>query len=146
MADYAPSSFYCEASDKKGHGRQIRVHPESHGRVSILVNDAALPYRTQEDFVRDAVVHRWQWLSDNEDNPLIKQESARLSAQAELDRQRGIVDAERVLVDSLKVSINDPDKRLMLSRGQIDKTLASFVIPSMRDAAERLVVGLSFES
>lgn len=144
MPSYDPTNFYCEAVDKKGHGRQVRIHPESHGQIAALLSDPALPYRTYDDFVRDAVVHRLHWLEENKDNEQLRTESKRLLAQATLDRQARIVDAEKALVMALRDTVNTPERRIYLTQEQITDTLASLTTPSLRDEAERIVAGFSF--
>lgn len=58
---YDPNHFYTEASDKSGRGDPVnaRIPPQIAGTIAALVQSGKVPeYRTQSDFIRDAVVHR----------------------------------------------------------------------------------------
>ena len=58
---YDPSKFYVQATDKKGHSKNLRLHllPEIVGRIESLIQAGTFPaYRTSGDFLRDAVYHR----------------------------------------------------------------------------------------
>ena len=60
-SSYDPDKFYTEASDKSGRGDPVnaRIPPQIAGTIAALVQSAKIPeYRTQSDFIRDAVVHR----------------------------------------------------------------------------------------
>lgn len=143
MPSYSEFNFYCEASDKRGHSHQIRIPPDIHGHLSAILSDTTLPYKTFQDFVRDALVHRCHFLEENKDNEQIKSESKRLLAQATLDRQSRVVAAERAVVDSLRQAVNDPERRVQLTREQIEDAISSISLTSLRDEAERAVSGIS---
>ncbi len=143
LASYSKSAFYCEASDKRGHSQQIRINPETHGHLAAILANPSLPYKTYQDFARDAIVHRLHWLEENMDDEAIKAEARRLLAQAELDRRARIISSERRLVDSLREAVNTPEQRVFLTREQIDETLAAITTPVLHDEAERVVSGLS---
>lgn len=58
---YDPDKYYTEASDKNGRGDPVntRIPPQIAGSIAALVQSGKIPeYRTQSDFIRDAVVHR----------------------------------------------------------------------------------------
>lgn len=132
MAEYSPSSFYCEGSDKKGHGRQIRIHPDSHGQVAVILANTDLPYNTYEDFVRDAVVHRWHWLAEHTDDPQIKKYAKLLESQAGVEAQQNLVAAERKLVASFRASLATADTAHYVTRAQLTEALTSCETPSLK--------------
>lgn len=58
---YSRDSFYVTATDDKGHSSKVRISvpPSLKGQLSALIASKVLPmYRTEEDFHRDAIVHR----------------------------------------------------------------------------------------
>ena len=60
-SSYDPDKFYTEASDKSGRGDPVtaRLPSQASGSIAALVQSAKIPeYRTQSDFIRDAVIHR----------------------------------------------------------------------------------------
>lgn len=68
MSDYSPDKFYTHATDKKGHCVSIRtaVPPNLSSEIDTLIASRKYPdYKTPQDFVRDAVFHRLQWLNEN---------------------------------------------------------------------------------
>lgn len=71
-SDYAPSKFYCSASDDHGHSRVVRFDapPSLAGQVAELIAERAFPvYRSAADFYRDAIHHRLRYLADADINP-----------------------------------------------------------------------------
>lgn len=88
--DYSIAEFYCKATDGRGHSDnlRVRVKPEMAGEVAALVSSGRIPdYTTPQDFIRDAMVHRLRWLSENVDD---RDLSARLA-----DKVRTLVMKER---------------------------------------------------
>lgn len=68
---YDPDKFYTEASDKTGRGEPstVRLPAQVGGSIAALVQSAKIPeYRTQSDFIRDAVVHRLQSIGEKIDS------------------------------------------------------------------------------
>jgi len=67
---YSPTKFYTRASDSKGHREEIRVKlpPDIYDAIGRIVRpDGKGPipeYRTMQDFMRDAAVHRLKQLHD----------------------------------------------------------------------------------
>jgi len=68
---YDPSKYYTEASDKSGRGdpANARIPPQIAGTIAALVQSAKIPeYRTQSDFIRDAIVHRLHTIGEKIDD------------------------------------------------------------------------------
>jgi Arc/MetJ-type ribon-helix-helix transcriptional regulator len=68
---YDPEKFYTEASDKGGRGDPVnaRIPPQVAGTIAALVQSGKIPqYRTQSDFIRDAVVHRLHTIGEKVDS------------------------------------------------------------------------------
>lgn len=59
-AAYDQDRIYAHSTDGKGHYERIRVKltPSMEAELARLVASQALPYRTIEDVIRDALVHR----------------------------------------------------------------------------------------
>lgn len=63
---YSPERFYTEAADRQGHRAWLRVPVPTHvaGRIAELIASREIPaYRTPQDLIRDALVHRLYYLT-----------------------------------------------------------------------------------
>lgn len=62
---YDPDEFYVTSIDKRGHGEKFYIKVPQHipGEISAIVARLGC-YRTNQDFVRDAIVHRLMALKD----------------------------------------------------------------------------------
>lgn len=72
--DYDVNSFYPEGTDGRGHSDNFRVRlkPEIAGEIAALVASGLIPeYTTPSAVIRDSIVHRLHWLSENTDNPVL---------------------------------------------------------------------------
>lgn len=60
---YRPDRFYTKSTDQRGHGEkiQVRVPQGIDSQVHAAVRDIP-EYRSLQDFVRDALVHRLEWV------------------------------------------------------------------------------------
>lgn len=63
---YDIDNFYIRSTDSKGHSEnvQARLSPAMVGELGALIHSQQLPYRTVQDFIRDACVHRAKYVSD----------------------------------------------------------------------------------
>lgn len=64
---YDPRKFYVAASDKKGHSAkyQVPVPTTVAGEISKLVQSGFVEeYGSAQDFIRDAIIHRLQFISE----------------------------------------------------------------------------------
>ncbi len=96
--EYDPEKFYTRSKDKQGHSSTLRINLPDYlmANLAELVQSKAIPaYRTREDFVRDAIVHRYAWVVDQLQNTT-------LATHFEAERQRLniIEDAARRLAES----------------------------------------------
>lgn len=69
---YSKSMFYTQASDKKGHSAKITVKFPVNvaGELASAVQSGKIPdYKTAQDFVRDAVIHRLHDIQGLIDDP-----------------------------------------------------------------------------
>lgn len=65
---YSPNKFYTRSTDSKGHREEIRLKlsPDLADALSIIVQSKAIPeYRTVQDIIRDAIVHRLHYLHES---------------------------------------------------------------------------------
>lgn len=138
-SEYSPESFYCGATDTKGHSRVMRVHPDAHGPVSILVSDDRLPYKTFDDFVRDAVAHRWRWVAEHLNDPFIMEQADLLIEISRLENQKKQVARERHLVDELRTAIADPAASHYLTAEQLNSSLRSVKTPSLNNELTAII-------
>jgi hypothetical protein len=66
-SSYDPNKFYTEGSDKSGRGdpTSVRFPPQTASAIAALVQSGKIDaYRTTSEFVRDAVIHRLQYIGE----------------------------------------------------------------------------------
>ena len=69
---YNPNGFYTQASDKKGHSAKITVKVPVNvaGEIASAVASGRIgEYKTAQDFLRDAVIHRLHSIQPLLDDP-----------------------------------------------------------------------------
>lgn len=137
--EYSVSNFYCGSKDKQGHSRVVRINPSSYGPVSELLADPSNPYKTYDDFARDAIVHRWQWLADNTNDPKVKREAKRLKAAAEMDRNKRISDTEDALIRQVSEAVMNPSLRVMTTKDQLLEVLDSLELVHNRNKLQEII-------
>jgi Arc/MetJ-type ribon-helix-helix transcriptional regulator len=103
--EYSIDEFYCEATDGRGHSdnHRVRLKPQISGEIGALVESGRIPeYSTSSAFIRDAIVHRLRWLSENLDDP-------RLAARLAEGVRRTVIEEQTqryiTLVDSFEEMI-----------------------------------------
>jgi len=59
-SSYSPDRFYIRTSDSRGHSAMItfRVLPEALSALQQIQQSREFPYRTYQDIIRDAIIHR----------------------------------------------------------------------------------------
>jgi len=67
---YSPDNLYTQSVDGKGHGDLLHVRMKSWitSKISQLVVSRKFGYKTPQDFVRDAIVHRLQYWAEREES------------------------------------------------------------------------------
>ncbi len=65
---YALDKFFMRTSDSNGHTSLIHVKlgPNLHNMLNMLVGDDQLPYTSQASVIRDALVHRVRYILDQQ--------------------------------------------------------------------------------
>lgn len=64
---YSPDNYYTYSVDGKGHKEKynLPVPPSVYGRIGELIaSKKVAQYRTPQDFIRDAIIHRLAYLND----------------------------------------------------------------------------------
>lgn len=99
---YSEDRFYTKSSDQRGHSQMLRVWlPQGiDAQVYAAVNDIP-QYRTVQDFVRDAIVHRLEYLQ--------KRYKISKAMQRLLDLERSRAESERrsAEVDTMTAAIDE---------------------------------------
>lgn len=118
---YALDRFYCASTNAHDHSETIQLKLPKHVKVLInqfVGNDELPAYRSVNDVVRDALVHRLQWIQDfYAASPALKawiiMETTRNqleTIQAEMTAQRQLVEFFREVIDS---AVADQDRTTM---------------------------------
>lgn len=91
--EYDTANFYVGSVDKRGHGSSMRVPDNVHSQILAVVNYDGFPYRSAQDFYRDAGVHRMHWLREHTDDEALRRVIDGYLAQVEAERIVELVDA-----------------------------------------------------
>lgn len=126
MEEYDASRFYIHSTDKRGHSTQVRVSlpPDQMRRMSQLVQSGKYPYRTYQDFLRDAMIHRMASLGEQDDEAkVIANEWTVAALFAEVDERYEV--GEKILDSARRQfsSIETEDDRVDL-KGRLQNALA----------------------
>ena len=106
--EYSEAEFITRSTDHHGHFRHMRVNvpPEVAARVEAIVATKTIPaYRTGQDLIRDAIMHRLHWLEERIEDPELarvlaneRRRSSYSQAKQEIEELTQLVaDAETVL-------------------------------------------------
>ncbi len=116
---YALERFYTRSTDGNGHSELIHVKlsPLLKGQLIAVVEERGLTaYRTQADVVRDALIHRLKWLSDNTDSAINLAELEQEQRQAQLDQAKRQRDAWKKYLTDLDAQLTE-----MIEDGELDE-------------------------
>lgn len=107
---YALERFYTRSTDGNGHSDliHVKISPLLHGQIIAAVEDRSLTaYRTQADVVRDALIHRLKWLSDNYSSAVNLAELEQEQRQAQLDQTKRQRDAWKKYLNDLDTQLTE---------------------------------------
>jgi hypothetical protein len=106
---YSRDQFYVTATDNRGHSLKVRlsVPPPVKGQIAALIASKAIPmYRTEEDFHRDALVHRLHDLSEFlQGDHIVSSEIASMSRIMQAEAQLEILSRRKQLDEDAEVLI-----------------------------------------
>lgn len=145
--DYSPDEFYIASKDKSRESVSWRVNVPAYvaGQVSAIVQQRNFPvYRTREDFVRDAIVHRMHYLGTmtQDTRMLLIVEQERKRSRTEM--MRWMAEMENDIVQNLTIAASRPIHNPSVVqdiRGQLQDLLISDS-PDVRRAAHHLLDSL----
>ena len=70
QTDYDPNRFYIHSTNRHNHSTSVRTiprttsfPPEIVAEMAQIVDDPRTPYRSKQDLIRDAVIHRLHHLA-----------------------------------------------------------------------------------
>lgn len=114
-SEYDATNFYIGSVDKRGHGSSMRVPDNVHSQILAVVNHDGFPYRSAQDFYRDAGVHRMHWLREHTDDESLRRVIDGYLAQMEAER---IVD----LVETVAQAVREIPERVksMVEMGEME--------------------------
>lgn len=116
--EYSVEKFYLHSKNPHDHAEQmnLKLPPDQLAQIDAVVGSDQLPYESRQDFIRDAIVHRNHWLTEQRaiSNPewiewvTIQEFLGRVEAQKRQDEARdSIVDLARL---SLQATQTRADK------------------------------------
>ena len=105
--EYNPAKTYTRSSDRQGHRDYLRVPIPRD--LSAIVHRAVqtLPtFESPQDLVRDALVHRLQWLANHHDMLDIAEDLRKQTLAAEVERVQVGIAADSEYVNECKRSLD----------------------------------------
>lgn len=115
-SEYDIDRIYTRAADKRGHKDTVHVpiSPGMYGSISHLVSLQVVPgYRSVQDFIRDAIVHRLRYMNEQVKDGRIRSELTAEMMLAELEmHQRQMADLNAVVEGTealLKAAVESKD-------------------------------------
>lgn len=113
--NYSPDTIYTRSTDGHGHYEQLRnvkVSPAVYAVLSEMLARGDLPdYRTVADFVRDALLHRLHYISQNIGSlaQVVNEEIVAAEMATRIARNRHRADTVRVYSEQLATLEQDGD-------------------------------------
>lgn len=129
--DYDEKNIYTRATDDSGHKETFHtpVPPLLFAQVNQLANDIPW-YRSPQDLVRDAIVHRVRWLTENQDDPELRRLFIPILMDANIAYEEEKQAANEAAVERLKKALQTSvvkqdeslrEKVLEWAEGQVDE-------------------------
>lgn len=119
---YSPEKYYTYSVDARGHKETIRVPfpPSVYGRIGELIASKRVSqYRTPQDFIRDAVIHRLEYLNDFLKDvgiaDTIKHEMLLSQVEDEARQQRQLESLVKRTAEELEIAYGRQDRTMMKS-------------------------------
>ena len=102
---YNPNAYYTQASDKKGHSAKmgVKIPVTIAGEVGVVVSSDKIPeYRTVQDFIRDAIIHRLHDIQQILDDPDLERKLTMYTIHDEAMRSKQARDQYADMMESLQ--------------------------------------------
>lgn len=118
---YDIDKFYTRSTDGKGHSEnvQAKLSPAMIGEIGELLHARVLPYKTVQDFIRDACIHRAKYVH----------------ALLETKRIEGLSFGKLVAAEAKLIQYEQQRERRHLGQRLLDATAAEF--KELTDAGKR---------
>lgn len=115
---YSRAKYYMRATDGKGHSQnmQVKVTEQIGGMIGALVASGMTRYKTPQDFVRDAIVHRLHDMHEMGRAGLIEGQLPEVIALAQIEQAGVERDARHALCERTGAEIET-----LVQRGQTDE-------------------------
>lgn len=89
--DYDPNKFYLSSRDKDKESMTITANVSRSllGELDAIIHTRKVPYRTKQDFIRDALYHRMHFINEymNGGNPQMERVLSAVLAKADAERR-----------------------------------------------------------
>lgn len=137
-AAYSIDGYYTRSKDQQGHSTvyHVRMPDFVAGRIAAIIESKTVPdYKTAADFIRDAIVHRLHYLSEQVITGKLSDELQRAINRVALENHTLAYLEEIKAYNELSITIRDTCREA-LSIGDYDQ-LYNY-IQTQRDLAEGL--------
>lgn len=139
---YSPTQFYTGSGGREHSSITISLPETIMSQIRAIVQQRTIPaYRTYQDFVRDAVHHRLQYIADN----ALTDNSSHLTAFLSMDRVETMSQVlDRLFnpggVDVSSLQINTKNlQRLSVAADLLENLIAEATSREEREPLERLL-------
>lgn len=114
---YARNRYYMKATDGHGHSDnvQVKITTQIGGMIGALVSSGTTAYRTNQDFIRDAIVHRLHDLHEMHKAGAIAGQLPEIIAKAAMEQAKVERESRGDLCASTATEIE-----VLIQRGQTD--------------------------
>lgn len=101
---YSPMAFYVTSVDEGGRSTiRVNIPTHIHAELTALVQSGKIPeYRTREDIVRDALVHRLETIQSLVGDVRLERALVAERRQADIDRRKRDMERAEQYVSSLE--------------------------------------------
>lgn len=119
---YARNKYYMKATDGHGHSDnvQVKLTPQINGMIGALIASGTTQYRTPQDLIRCAVVHRLHDMHQMGRADAIAGQLPEIIMQASMDQAAVERDARTGLCTRTAKEIE-----VLVGRGQADEVVAA---------------------
>ena len=132
--EYNIDDIWRGSADKQGHSAYVRVPVPKHwaGQMNAITQSDLFEYKSQQDFVRDAIYHRLHWAGD-------VMRDQKFLARLGVDKLQARLEHYMIETEGFKQFTGRLDEASMMAQNTGDSREFATILDLMRDeAAETL--------
>lgn len=101
---YDPNSYYVSAVDSRGNAEkfQVKVPPDVHNRVCESAYDRSNPFRSPQDWIRNAIIHQLNREVTPDSDPAYVKHVTEITARAVYETELHVSENRRQLISAAR--------------------------------------------